>query len=257
MFSGIKYYYSRFGYSGVISALKLKLNISNSLMKVVRKELKAPFYLRLKTSDLPTFDQVFMNQDYDFRTSKPPEVIVDAGSNIGLATIWFANKYPNAKIIAIEPEKSNFEMLKKNIAPYSNTIPVQAALWHKNEEINLIDPGLGKWGFMTEMKNPSESLPGTTCHTVQGMTIAKIMQDFNVEKIDILKMDIEGAEKEVFIDSSSWISKVNSIIIELHERMKTGCNRSFYNGSNGFDNEWLQGENIYLTRGEYLARRSI
>ena len=64
----------------------------------------------------------------------------------GFASIYFANKYPGAKIIAIEPEQSNFELLKDNIAPYPNIIPIQAALWHKNEEINLIDPGLGKSG---------------------------------------------------------------------------------------------------------------
>jgi hypothetical protein len=88
------------------------------------------------------------------------------------------------------------------------------------------------------------------------MTVDKIMQDYNLEKVDILKIDIEGAEKEVFTDTSSWIEKVNSIIIELHERMKAGCNRSFYCGSNGFDNEWKQGENVYLSRGNYLIGRA-
>ena len=66
--------------------------------------------------------------------------------------------------------------------------------------------------------------------------------------IDILKIDIEGAEKEVFSDTSAWIEKVDSIIIELHERMKPGCISSFYAGSRGFNKEWRQGENIYLSR---------
>jgi len=130
-------------------------------------------------------------------------------------------------------------------------------LWNKNEEINLIDPGLGKWGFRTETKDVSERLSGNICYATQAITIDKIMQIFDLEKIDILKIDIEGAEKEVFSDSSSWIERVESIIIELHDHMKIGCNRSFYNNSNGFVDEWRQGENVYLSRGNYLIRRSV
>jgi FkbM family methyltransferase len=199
---------------------------------------------------------VFIEQEYDFLVETQPKVIIDAGANIGLASIYFASKYPDAKIIAIEPEQSNFELLKENVAPYPHVVPIQAALWNKNEEINLIDPGSGKWGFMTEMKQPSKKIPSKTCHTVMGTTIDKIMQDYSLTKIDILKIDIEGAEKEVFSDTSSWIGKVDAVIIELHERFKPGCNRSFYRGSNGFDSEWSQGENMYLSRGNCLARRS-
>jgi len=184
---------------------------------------------------------------------KTPEAIIDAGANIGLASIYFANKFPESHIIAIEPEASNFEMLIRNVSPYPNVIPINAALWNRNEEINLVDPGLGKWGFMTQSGNYEEASLGRVTHRVQGMTINKIMNDNHLERIDILKLDIEGAEREVFIDSSSWINKVNALIVELHERMKSGCNRSFYNNSDGFDNEWQFGENIYLSRGKSLT----
>ena len=109
---------------------------------------------------------------------------------------------------------------------------------------------------MTDMKDSSENFPCDICQTVVAITLDKIIKDYNLEKIDILKIDIEGAEREVFSNTSSWIEKVDSIIIELHERMKTGCNRSFYCGSNGFDNEWKQGENVYLSRRNCLTRRS-
>ncbi len=198
----------------------------------------------------------FFDNDYDFLVETKPKTIIDAGANIGLASIYFANKYPDAHIIAIEPEYSNFDLLKSNVAPYRNIIPVQAALWHKNEEINVMDSGLGKWGFMTAMKDSSENFHSGACHTVTAITLDKIMKDYNIEKIDILKIDIEGAEREVFSNTSSWIEKVNAIIIELHERMKTGCNRSFYCGTHGFDNEWKQGENVYLSRNNFLSRRS-
>jgi FkbM family methyltransferase len=249
-------YFRTVGLSGLIKAIKAKVTNSTFYFKLERQDCKYPFQLRIPSSDISTYKQVFINQEYDFLVKTQPKVIVDAGANIGLATIYFANKYPGAKIITIEPEQSNFELLKENIALYQNVIPIQAALWDKNEKINLLDPGLGKWGFMTEKNEPSESLPGNFCHAVSAMTVEKIMQDYNLEKIDILKIDIEGAEKEVFSDTSPWIEKVDSIIVELHERMKAGCNRSFYCGSNGFANEWNQGENVYLSRGNCLSRSS-
>jgi FkbM family methyltransferase len=224
------------------------------LIEVKRNEIKAPFYLRLKTSDLPTYDQVFIKLEYEFAISRIPKVILDAGANIGLASIYFANKYPDAKIIALEPEQSNFKMLEMNVSAYPNVFPVQAALWNKNEEVSVIDTDLGKWGFVTETKDTSGRLQGITCHTVEAITVDKIMQNFNIETIDILKIDIEGAEKEVFSDSSAWIERVDSIIVELHDSMKMGCSRSFYNGSNGFVDEWTQGENVYLSRSLILAQ---
>ena len=256
MIQDIKLYFRTVGFSGLLCAIKTKFTNSTVYFKLNRQDCLYPFRLRIPSSDIQTYEQVFINQEYDFLVGTQPKIIVDAGANIGLASIYFANKYPDAKILAIEPEQSNFELLKENTAPYSHVIPIQAALWNKNEEINLIDPGLGKWGFMTEIKHPSENPPGNACHTVMAMTIDTIMKDYRLAKIDILKIDIEGAEKEVFSDTSSWIEKIDSIIIELHERMKTGCNRSFYCGSNGFDNEWRQGEHIYLSRGDCLTRRS-
>ncbi len=260
MFRKLRMYLKIVGVRGLLSALSAWVTNSTVLFKSRRRDCGSPIRLRLLSSDVPTYKQVFLDQEYDFLVETDPKVIIDAGANIGLASLYFADKYPEAKIIAVEPEQNNFELLTENVAPYPNIIPVQAALWHRNEEINLVDPGLGKWGFMTETKesseNLAENLAAHPCHTVTAMTVDRIMQDHDLSRIDVLKVDIEGAEREVFSDTSSWLGKVDSIIVELHERMKTGCNRSFYCGSNGFDSEWRQGENVYLSRRNCIARRS-
>ena len=229
-------------------------DITPSEVLINHECVKFPFIVRNQTSDVETFEQIFIRQEYNFVAKKPPEVVVDAGANVGYASIFFASKYPDAKIIAIEPEESNFQLLRKNAAPYKNIIPVQAALWNENGEINIIDPGLGNWGFMTAKEKNKENSTSNFCRKVKSITVDKIINDYGVDKIDIFKIDIEGAEKEVFSDSSAWIGKVNGLIIELHERMKPGCNRSFYNGSNGFDDEWQRGENVYLSRDKYLMK---
>ena len=93
-------------------------------------------------------------------------------------------------------------------------------------------------------------------HQVQGMTVDTIMKEHGIDHIDIIKIDIEGAEREVFRDPSLWLEKVDALIVELHEHMKPGCNRSFRNVSKAFTDEWLQGEKVYLTRsGGCLTRR--
>ena len=250
----VKSYYSWFGVGGLASAIMAKLTSSNLLIRVKMPEILFPFYLRCRTSDIQTFEQVFIKQDYDFEVVKYPKVIVDAGANIGLASIYFTNRYSDSQIIAIEPEMSNYEMLKKNVTPYNNVIPLNAALWDKNEEVNVVDPGFGKWAFMTQGENCQEESLGIMCHKVRGMTVGKIMEDNGLEKIDILKIDIEGAEREVFRDASSWVGRVDAMIVELHDSRKPGCNSSFIDGSKGFDVKWKQGENIYLSRRDFLRR---
>lgn len=242
------------GFAGLFYAIKGTVMNSEVTLNMNRKDVKFPIFLRVPSSDIPTYEQVFINEDYDFLVETPPKVIVDAGANIGLASVYFANKYPGAMILAIEPGKDNFELLKRNVELYRNIIPIHSALWSKNETLQLVDPGLGHWGFMTEEINISGKPLGTFSHTVKAMTLGKIIAEYQLDKIDILKIDIEGAEKEVFEDTSSWIAKVEALIIELHEDMKSGCNRSFYNGSIGFDDEWKQGENVYLAKGKYLTR---
>ena len=253
MLQFIKQHLRTVGPRGLFSAVRAAATQSTIIVDIEREGIRFPIHLRVNTSDIPTCEQLFRDQEYDFSVPAPPRTIVDAGANVGLVSIYFANRWPDAKIIAIEPEKDNFAMLKKNVAPYENIQAVNAALWNRDTHINIVDTGLGSWSFMTEEDDTPEEPAGKVVHRIRSMTVAKIMDDFGLEKIDILKIDIEGAEKEVFEDTSTWIARVDAIIIELHEHMKPGCLRSFYNGSNGFDDEWKKGENVYLARAGRLT----
>jgi FkbM family methyltransferase len=249
MSSDLKLYLRTVGLRGLLAGLGSKLGSRNVMFQVTRKDCRHPLCLRLLSSDVSTYEQVFVNFDYAFEVQQAPVCIVDAGANIGLASIYFANRFPSARIIAIEPEQSNYELLKDNLAPYPQVTTLQAALWHRNKEVRLVDPGLGNWGFMTEGGEDDQPGSHQTRHTVKAVTMDWILNAFGLDRIDILKVDIEGAEKEVFADTTVWIDRVDAIIIELHERYKKGCNRSFYCGSPGFAHEWTRGENVYLSRG--------
>jgi FkbM family methyltransferase len=245
MLSGIRYYRKVLGWRGVRASALARASRSIRYISVQPAGVKAPITLRVPSTDVSTYGQVFLDKEYDFRAIERPRVIVDAGANIGLASIVFANRYPEAKIFAIEPERDNFSLLADNVRPYDNIVPLQAALWGENTTINMVDPGAGAWGFMTE--------PAGEGHATPAITVDRLMRDHGIDHVDVLKVDIEGAEKEVFADTAAWIDRVDSIIVELHERLKAGCNRSFYNATSGFSHEWLQGENVYVSRPGVLG----
>lgn len=263
MLPSLNYYSSRFGLSGLLRHLRARLTGMPLLLSVQPDGIAFPFQLRCLTSDIPTFDKIFVSNEYAFDVDRQPSVIVDAGANIGLASIYMANRYPGARILAVEPEAGNFALLQRNTQPYPHITPVQAALWRENADIDLVDPGLGSWGFMTEGETTPVEEQGTPMRRpagrsrVRGTTVDRLIADHQIDRISILKMDIEGAEREVFENSSAWLARVDAMIVELHDRMKPGCSRSFDDGTPGFDHRWEQGENVYLSRvGSVVRPRS-
>jgi FkbM family methyltransferase len=181
----------------------------------------ASILLRAGTSDIPTFEEVFLDNDYDFSTdNSEPRFIVDAGANIGCASVYFANRFPNAKIVAIEPESSNMALLRRNIAAYPNISAVQAGLWNKETYLEVVDPSADKWAF--QLRECDEKPTSLKAHTVDS-----IMKAAGVDHVDVLKIDIEGSERELFSENCDWLKRVSVLIIELHDRLKPGCSATF------------------------------
>ncbi len=185
--------------------------------------------LRKSRSDRIVFSHVFLEGHYDLDRimvlREDAKVIVDAGSNIGLVSVLYANRYPNALIISVEPESDNFELLKTNTSRYQRIIPLKAALWNENAILNISETGSGSMGYMVSTDRSSDRNRQTG-----GITIDQIMKDYGIQTIDILKIDIEGAEKEVFSSNhDSWLSRTRIIIIELHDEKKEGCSKAVFN----------------------------
>jgi FkbM family methyltransferase len=187
-----------------------------------------PINLRTKSTDLLTFHQIFTFKEYDMHFKDEPKFIIDAGANIGLAALYFNKNYPKAKIIAIEPEKANFKMLEINSKNHKNFYLYKRALSNQaNLVLNVVDKGLGNWGFVTEGEGSLGKQ--SVVDTVQTITIDEIMNEYNLEFIDLLKIDIEGGGKELF-DSNyeNWLPRTKYIAIELHDGIKMGSSKSFF-----------------------------
>ncbi len=216
--------------------------------------LRHHVYMRLRTSDLPLFQGIFVESQYDFELPVSPKVIVDVGANIGLASVFYANKYPSARVLAIEPEASNFRMLAKNTAPYSNVTAIRAALWKESCEVAISNPNddpWSFWGFRTADLGRSPE-PGQ-CQSVRAATLDELLKENGVDVVDLLKLDIEGAEKEVFESSATWIGRVGAIAIEVHDRFKEGCSNSVCAATTDFEVRSQRGETTFLLRKEFPA----
>jgi FkbM family methyltransferase len=244
---GIRQTYSLFGYYGILLVTKARV-LSRSFEVVVSvPQIEHPVHLRLRTSDVPLFSQIILNAEYDWNVVDPPRVIVDAGANIGLTSIFYANKYPEARILAIEPESSNFKMLKTNTACYPNVVPIRGALWSYDTTLCLSNASSGHWAF--ETRELPESDLNRDHELVPGITVDNLMANYHIDSIDILKVDIEGSEREVFQSSSTWIDKVKVIAVELHDSMRNGCSRSVYSAASNFEHKCHRNEITFFARG--------
>jgi FkbM family methyltransferase len=217
-------------------------------VSVTHPSVRHPFILRTRSSDIDTYDQVIYGREYDMPGFGNVSTIVDAGANIGLASVFFAHKFPNARIIALEPESSNFDLLSRNLRAYPNVTCLKKALWNQSGSITVFDPGDGHWGFRTDGDGEPDETLGKAVGKVDCISLPDLLDQFGIAKLDVLKIDIEGSEKEVFDASANWIDRVDVIVAELHDRFKRGCSRAFYNATAGFAREVHKGENIYAFR---------
>ena len=177
--------------------------------------------IRPNTSDFKVFEQIFLFKEYDVEVPFLPKLIIDAGANVGYGSIYFSEKFPSSMIIALEPEESNYNVLISNIKNYSKIIPLQKGLWHENTKLFIDNIDDNKWSFeLTTVKKENDTTI-TTC------TVDELIKKYG--QIDMLKMDIEGAEKEVFSNSTDWLSSVKMLIVETHDSKKPGCSQSLFN----------------------------
>lgn len=205
----------RFGLKDGLKIVRVWKNKNNSALDLRNI---GKIYFRENLSDKKNFLHIFIKREYEYKYGIEAKNIIDGGAYIGLASLFFATKFPNAKIVAIEPDISNFEVLEKNVSDYKNIYPIRKALWNEERRLVIKDIGLDKWGMIVENGNQSGN------GYVLGITIDKVMEEFSFDFIDILKLDIEGSEKELFSKNfENWLPKVKYLIIEFHDRIKPGC----------------------------------
>lgn len=230
------------------------VSVPVALMKFTVPGLRHPIGVRPDTSDLNAFTQVCLERDYEITLAKPPRLIVDAGANIGLTSALFANQFPEAKIVAIEPMAENVGLLAENVRPYPNVQVLHAAVWNRSGTVNLVthddsNKFLGHWGIRVR-----EGPTFDASKAVRAVTILEVLINSGFPVIDILKIDIEGAEVDIFNkDARLWLSRTNVLIIELHDRFRPGCREAVHEAMKSFGfMSFKRAENTFFIRNTPL-----
>ena len=175
----------------------------------------------------------FFTPNYRIRDSpaSPVRVIVDAGANIGIETLRFRHFHPKAMIVAIEPDSGNFAILSRNTDSDDKIALLNSGLWSHKCRLHIIS-GASAEGFSAE-EVKGDPQPGD----VDAVSIPSIMESFGLNEIDILKLDIEGAEYQVFAatEVESWIRRVKVLIFECPDADRPGTTQTIFEKLAGLD----------------------
>ena len=237
------------------------MNLASIRVKIQNIE-RAFSYRRNSTGDKGVIDQIFVNGDYRIshwvqgrrliqhhrtQATARPSLIVDAGANIGASAVFFACKYENSLVFAIEPDKANWSLLSRNTVGL-NCIAFHGAVGSEDGELLLVDPGRSDWGFMTTR---AQTPPATSLGKVTSLSPKSILKHPSVGDVRplIFKIDIEGGEDDLFAGDTDWMNEFPLLIIELHDWMLpfSGASRNLIRALARHDFDVLQrGENMFL-----------
>jgi FkbM family methyltransferase len=214
--------------------------------------LERPVSIRLGETDQEVFRKIFVRNEYGFVTPQGVGTIVDAGANVGYSVLWFRRQYPEARIVALEPDPENFAVLTANCGHLPGVTLLQAALWGSDGEVRIetrTSEGrdLRSWGRRTAALDPASA----EAVVVPALSPRSVMERAGFSQIDLFKMDIEGAEKEVFeAPDTAWLHHVGVLTAEFHDRYRPGATAAAEAALAplGFRAR-RKGENTWFTRG--------
>ena len=206
------------------------------LVKVVPEGVLHPIYLRRGTSDILNYRGIFERQEYQFLKSDL-STILDLGGYIGLASIYLANKFPNAQILLVEPDPDNFALAVLNCRGYGNIKCVNYGVWSHSCFLSQMGQVGRLGGDYGKMFGEDSSENGVA--RISAKSVKDLMDIAEFDSLDFCKIDIEGSEKALFDDPfvSAWLAKTKILSCELHDRMVPGCSDSVHKAldSVGFD----------------------
>ena len=163
------------------------------------------------------FEELYVAEVYYFSTTSPEPLIVDCGSNIGLAVLYFKRLYPKCRIIAFEPDRATFEMLEQNVRTnnLADVTLVQKALYDS----------VGSIPFFISPEQPGLLVQSTRkenlARSQETLVETETLSTYLSEPVDFLKMDIEGAEDHVLKDlnETGKLALVREIVLEYHHHL--------------------------------------
>lgn len=177
-------------------------------------------YYRAGTSDPHVINSIILKggrkAEYWISKSLRPKTVFDIGGNIGAAALYFARMFPEAQVYTFEPVPANFEVLKRNVAPYRNIQAFNIALGAQDGEVELIEsPSASNFGGFSQYQRGADE----NCRRIKVAcrSFASMLGELGVEAPDLIKVDTEGAEFPILNSlPPEVLAKVSWIAGELH-----------------------------------------
>jgi FkbM family methyltransferase len=187
------------------------------------RHVRYPLVCRAGTSDINVFRQIFIKSEYSpLDDAADVRLIIDCGANVGFSSAYFLSRFPDAELIAVEPDAGNFLALERNVRPYGKRVTLlHAGIWTHEAALVMSDEPFRdgfEWTRQVREALPEEAV------TVPGVDIRTLLDRSGHERISLLKIDIEGAEALIFDDERRrlWIDRVDNLVIELHDDSQFG-----------------------------------
>lgn len=181
------------------------------------------------TSQLEVVRDVFVEEEYRLPSDdEPVRTIVDLGGHAGVSVLWFRALYPDAEIFAVEPHPETFRRLQANVGHLPRVHLVQAAVWSTDGPRALFASDQS-WAASLISQPTLHHAGQVTCRRLDGLLV-----ELGVESIDVLKVDIEGAEHEV-LSTFAGLSRVRTLVCEYHRQLGGMDAFAFIRSLEGFE----------------------
>jgi FkbM family methyltransferase len=185
-------------------------------------ELRHPLYFRAGSSDLDNLGQIFDEQEFAGDLGPAPKRILDLGAFVGYASVYLANRFPDAEIVSVEPSRESFAVLTANTAAYPQITRLNGGVWSSSGTLVNVGHPHGDWGARFAIVADAPPSAG-----IQAWSVDDILRMRGWSHVDMIKCDIEGGELEVFRDPGApWLGKVNCVTLELHDHFAPGCSEA-------------------------------
>lgn len=182
-------------------------DLSETLIALNPTTLRHPFAVRLQYSDCRSFMNTCIRSEYEpVLPRRPPAYVVDAGAYTGDCSALILTRYPEAKLVALEPQQDAFRLAQLNLARYPTAVVRHIALW--SSEGTLACNGSGMGASVAE---------GNGEGIIQCSSMERVLSEAQFPRLDLFKCDIEGAEVAVFSNGDlGWLQRTACVLIELH-----------------------------------------
>lgn len=197
------------GVAGALRVVQEKLRGAKSV-EVRVKNIPQSILARMNNSDLPTLAEVLCSPECEVDLEWSPRTVLDLGANIGLTAIKLKRQFPDATLIAVEPDPGSAQICRANLSRMDGAVVLEMAIGWEGGPVRCTNPDA------PSISRQFESCDRDDRRAIQEISIRGILDQYQCRSPILVKMDIEGAEASCFEHGGSWLPAVQGVLVEAH-----------------------------------------